>query len=471
MNAVVTSVTSVTETKTRSYTTSSSSTTTTSSVPTTTTSTSTNTTASHNTTSSSSGVKIGVGVGVTVGALIIIALALLWFLRRRRNKNQKIIDYGGPNAPHETEALKSPESVSELAHDRTTEIPAELSPGQNHPVEMDSGTGISHRGGAPNEQPVSSTSTNHSHGPPHESSSLPMPSPDLQRTVRPAFSTSSIVHPGLLDAAAAASRFLDRPSTAPTPAPSPEPSDQLARSLTQDGNSAPLSPDENPLMPFPPKSSSRSHLPPPLSANQPSSAVADRLNPPTSKRPFDSAPPTPKKSFQQIFSTAPKQPSIQVVPPTPRQTVKDLPSLPSAGSNIVENAPSTIKARLRNHPQPLQSNRPLSFASPPSRDPAIQEPYPPDFPLRSSTMAGLTVVDPNAANSRHQGSDPVGPVADDPNPTDFVVVQSTHDSNASDSSAPDSTSIRNYSHKITRQRSQQFWNGTSSAHVENMGMI
>lgn len=75
-------------------------------------------------------------------------------------------------------------------------------------------------------------------------------------------------------------------------------------------------------------------------------------------------------------------------------------------------------------------------------------------------------MDPNAANSRNQGSDPVGPVANDPNPTDFVVVQSTHDS-----SVPDSTSIRNYSHKITRQRSQQFWNATSSAHVENMGMF
>lgn len=368
--------------------------------------------------------------------------------------------------PHETEALKSPESVSELAHDRTTELPAELSPGQNHPAEMDSGTVISHRDGAPNEQPVSGTDTNHSYGSPNELSSLPMPPPDLQRTVRPAFSTSSIVHPGLLDAAAAASRFLDRPSTAPTPAPSPELSDQPVRSLTHDEISAPLSPDENPLMPFPPKSSSRSHLPPPLSANQPSSAVANRLNPPTSKRPFNSAPPTPKKSFQQIFSAAPKQPSIQVVPPTPRQTVKDLPSLPSAGPNVVENAPSTIKAMLRNHPQPLQSNSPLSFASPPSRDSAIQEPYPPDFPLRSSSMAGLTLMDPNAANSRHQGSDPVGPVANDPNPIDFVVVQSTHDS-----SVPDSTSIRNYSHKITRQRSQQFWNATSSAHVENMGMF
>lgn len=372
---------------------------------------------------------------------------------------------------HETELLKLPETPSELAHDRTTEVPAELSPGRNHPVEMDSHTGIGQRDGTSNEEPVLSTGTNHHNGSPDESPSLPMHPPNFQRTVRPAFSTSSIVHPGLLDAAATASKFLDRPNSASTPVPSPDSTKQQERSVTHNEASASLSPDENPLMPFPPKSSSKSHLPPPLSANQPSSTVAERLNPPMSKRPFHSAPSTPRKSFQQIFSTAPKQPFIQVVPPTPQQPFKDLPSLPTAEPLVAQNTPNTVKAMLRNHPQPLQSNRPMSFAAPPSRDSVIHETYPADFPLRSSSMAGLFVTDANTTNSARQGSDPVSPVAN-ANSADFAVLQSsTHDSNPSVPAASDSTSIRNFSFKLEKKHSQQFWNGTNSVHVETTNMF
>ena len=457
IDAIVTSVTSVTETKKRSYTTSSSST---SSSSTTTKSASTNTpTASPSTTPSNSGVKIGVGVGVGVGALVIFALALLWFLRRRRNNDQKRSGYGGPNMSYEAESLKRPETPSELVHDRTTEIPAELPQGQNRPVELDSFTRSGHVDGASSEQPFSNTGTNHAHGLQNESSSLPTPSQDLQPTVRPAFSTSSIVHPGLLDAAATASRYLDQPTPVQTPvqtpAPTPEPSEQQERSFMHDGNSAPLSPDQNPILPFPPKTSSKSHIPPPLSANQPSPAVARRLKASTSNRQFHSAPPTPKKSFQQNFSM-PKQPSIQVVPPTPQQTVKDLPSLPTAQPLAAETAPSNIQTVIRNHPQPLQSNRPLSFTSPPSRDSVVQEPYPVDFPLRSSSMAAFSLMNPNAAGSARQGLDPASAVGNDSSSTDFFDFQSTtYDFNVPYFNALDSTAIRNYSHKITIQQSRE----------------
>lgn len=429
---------------------------------------STNTpTASPSAISSSSGVKVGVGVGVGVGALIIIALALGWFLRRRRIKDQKRSGYGGPNEAHEIETLKKPDTPSELAHDRTTEVPAELAQGQNRPVEMDSGTGTSHLDGASNEQPFLNPGVIHPHRVPNEPSSLPAPSQDSQRTVRPAFSTSSIVHPGLLDAAATASKFLNQENTAPAPAPSPEPSAQQARSFTRDEASAPLSPDENPLLPFPPKSSSKSHLPPPLSANQPSPAVADRLNPPTAKRPFHSAPPTPRKSIHQIFSTAPRHPAIQVVPPTPQHSVKYFPSLLPAEPVVSENGPSIVKAMQRGHPQPLQSSRPLSFATPPSTDGVFHGPYPADSPLRGSSMAGSTLKDLSAANGAHQGLNPAGTVRNDSSSTDYANFQSsTHNLNA-----PDSTAIRNYSHKLTKQQSQQFRDGTRSAHVENMAIF
>lgn len=467
LGAIVTSLKSVTETKTRSYTTSSSSTLTTSSSSTATKPTSTNTpTTSASTIPSNSGVKIGVGVGLGVGALVIFALALLWFLRRRRNNDQKRSGYGGPNMSHEAESLKRPETPSELVHDRTTEIPAELPQGPNHPVEMDSFTRIGHVDGASSEQTFPNTGTNHAHGFPNESSSLPAPFQDLQPTVRPAFSTSSIVHPGLLDAAATASRYLDRPTPVQTPvqtpfqspAPTPEPSEQQERSFMHDGSSAPLSPDQNPLLPFPPKTSSKSHIPPPLSANQPSPAVARRLNAPTSNnRPFHSAPPTPRKSFQQNFSM-PKQPSIRVVPPTPQQTVKDLPSLPTAQPPVTETAPSNIQAVIRNHPQPLQSNRPLSFASPPSRDSIVHEPYPVDFPLRSSSMAAFSLMNPNAASSASQGLDPASAVGNDLSSTDFFNFQSTtYDFNVPYFNALDSTAIRNYSYKITTQQSREVW--------------
>lgn len=481
-------MTSVSETKTRSYTTTSSSSSVTKPATTTSASTTSSSTTSASTTSAStststaiestnssgSGNKVGVGVGVGVAAVVIIALALLWFLRRRRNKNKKLSGYGDSNLPHEVEALKSLEMSSELAHDRTTEIPAELSQGHNHPVELDSSIAISHFDGVSNEQPFSGSGTNSPHGVSNESSPLPAVSQDFQRTVRPAFSTSSIVHPGLLDAAATASRFLDRPNPAPSPVRTPEPPEQQATSSTQVEASAPQSPDENPLMPFPPKSSSKSHISPPLSANQPSPAVADRLNPPTSKRPFHSAPATPRKAINQMFSTAPKQPSIQVVPPTPQQSVKGLPSLPTAERPVAGNAPSTIKGMLRNHPQPLQSNtRPLSFAAPPSSDWLVHEPYPVDFPLRSSSMADPSVMDPSTANTAHQNLDPAGPAGGDSDFIDFAISQpSTHDSNAPHSNALNSTAIRNYSHKLTIQQmrqSQQFRDGgDSSAHAENM---
>lgn len=471
ISAVVTSVTRVSETKTRSYSTSSSSTTPSSSTTakSATTSVSTNTsTAIQSTHSSNSGVKIGVGVGVGVAALITIALGLVWFLRRRRIQDNPQSLHSGPNLPHEVEAPKPVESPSELAHDQTTEIPAELPQGQNHPVEMDASTEINHLDGSSNGQPFSDTGADYPHGVPIQ----PATSLDFQRTVRPAFSTSSIVHPGLLDAAATASRFLDRPSTAPTPAPTPEPSEQQMRSSSHDELSAPISPDENPLLPFPPKSSSKSRLPPPLSANQPSASVADRLNPSKSWRPFKSAPQTPIRSFHQYFPATSKQPSIQVVPPTPRQLLKDLPTLPSSEPPVIENRPNTVKAMLRNHPQPLQSNRPLSFAASPSRDSVVHEPYPDDFPLRGSSMGDSSSNHPNAANGANQGFDPTGVVANDSNSTDFALFQSsTRESNVPHPSAPDSAAIQNYSHKLTMQQSQQFRNGTSSADVEDIPMF
>lgn len=461
----MTSVTRVSETKTRSYTTSSSSTI----AKFATMSVSTNTSmAVQSTHLSNSAIKIGVGVGVGVAALIIIALGLVWFLRRRRVKDNIQSLYSGPNLPHEIEALKPAESSSELAHDQPTEIPAELPQGQNHPVEMDASTRINHLDGSSNGQPFSDTGANY----PHEFPIQPATSQDFQRTVRPAFSTSSIVHPGLLDAAATASRFLDRPTTTPTPSPTPEPSEQQMRSSSHDEPSAPLSPDENPLLPFPPKSSSKSRIPPPLSANQPSPSVADRLNPSKSWRPFKSAPQTPIRSFHQHFPSTSNQPSIQVVPPTPRQLLKDLPTLPSREPPVVENRPNTVKAMLRNHPQPLQSNRPMSFAAAPSRNSVVHEPYPDDFPLRGSSMGDSFSNHPNAANGANQGFDPTVVVANDSNSTDFAIFQSSnHESNVPHLSAPKSAAIRNYSHKLTMQQSQQFQNGTSSADVEDMAMF
>ena len=355
---------------------------------------------------------------------------------------------------HEAESLKRPETPSELVHDRTTEIPAELPQGPNRPVELDAFTRIGDVDGASSEQPSPATGTSHARGIPNESSSLRASSQDLQPTVRPAFSTSSIVHPGLLDAAATASRYLDRPTPVQTPAPSPEPSEQQERLLMHDENPAPLSPDQNPRLPFPPKTPSKSHIPPPLSANQPSLAVARRLNAPTSNRLFHSAPPTPGKSFQQTFSI-PKQPSIQLVPPTPQQTVKDLPSLPTAQPPVSENAPSHIPAAILNHPQPLQSNRPLSFASPPAPDSVVHDHYSIDFPLRSSSLAPLS-MNPNAASSARQGSDPASAIGDDSSSTDSSNVQSTsHDLSVPYFNALDSTAIRNYSRKITTQQSRE----------------
>lgn len=473
MSAVVTAVTSVTATKTGSLTTPSSSGL--SSVSPTTSATSTTSasintsTALPNTTSSNPGVKIGVGIGVGVAALTVIALAMLWcFRRHRRDKDKKTLMYGGPSEAHEEETLNPPESPSELAHDRTTEIPAELPQGQNQPVEMDAGTEVRHFDGASNER-FMNTGTNHLHGLPSAPSISPAPSPDFQRTVRPAFSTSSIVHPGLLDAAATASRFLDRPNPTPTPIPSPEPSEQQASLSTHHEAPAPLSPDENPLQPFPPKSSSKSRLPPPLSANQPSAAVADRLNPPPPKRPFYSAPATPIKALQHIFSKGPKQPSIQVVPPSPQQPAAD--SL-TREPRVKENIPSTIKAMLRNHPQPLQSSKPLFFAYPPSPDAVVHERYPVDYPRRGSSMANSSLVDRDNATSAHQGFDPAGAMGDVSSSANSATFQpSTRDANVPGSSAPDPTATRNYSHKLITQQAQQSRGGASSAHVENMGVF
>ncbi|MCJ1461614.1 hypothetical protein MMC07_000211 [Pseudocyphellaria aurata] len=480
IGAVVTAVTSVTATETGSHTTPSSA------EPTTSTA-STTSASIQETTSSDSSVKIGVGIGVGIAALIIIGLAMVWFFRRRRGKDKKKSNHVDPGLPHE-EALSPPKPPSELAHDRTTEIPAELPQGQNHPVEMDAGTEVRHFDGASNEKPFMNTETNHPQGLPNVPSLSPAPSPEFQRTVRPAFSTSSMVHPGLLDAAATASRFLDRPNTAPTPVPSPEPSEQLARSSSHHEAPAPLSPDENPLQPFPPKSS-RSRLPPPLSSNQPSAAVADRLNPPpplsanqpstavvdrlnplAHKRSFYSAPATPRRALQHIFSKTPKQPSVQVVPPSPQQPVTGVSLAPTRETRVKENVPSTIKAMLRNHPQPLQSNPPLAFASPPSTESVVHEPPPVDYPRRGTSMANSSLVDRDTATGAHQGSDPAGAMGKVSSSTDSATFQpSAHAANVPGSSARDQSAIRNYSHKLTTQQAQQSRSGTSSAHVENAG--
>ena len=328
---------------------------------------------------SGSGRKIGTAIGAVACILLIACLGFCLVCRRRLKRRQEKIRHNG------VELKCGPSSEAEGLELQNPLTDNAQTPGAEEPVRF--------------PLRVQSRSQLRST---HECSTRPPALPgNIDNSALPTSSTSSIVHPALWDAAFLATRFLERPS----PVPTPDPIQQFAKIPTHDETLRPLSLDENPLQPFPPRSPSNSLLSPrspfttlrPVSSNRMPPSPSNQLHPSSNQRV-----PSPPNQLHPSSNQRIPSPSIQLYPPTPRmsfnsvrpqttkQSAKELaPSPPFQPSALhlsqppgLGITPSTIKAELRNHPQPLQSNSLIVGSSILPRHGPTAAPAPKAFPLQ-----------------------------------------------------------------------------------------